>query len=138
MTNPDLQTDVLVRAWCPNLHQEGARFKAVTTRTDISIQVATGDPFTPDVHEITRPGLIVIAPSRTGPGAQNAVDVTVRGIPDRIKLTILQTPELIWLPLNAHRDPLMNWRIECIPYTEWIRLRLGEIEPEVARSQDGR
>lgn len=136
MTNPDLQTDVLVRAWCPNLHSEGARFKAVTTRADIAIQVATGDLVHVDVHEVTRAGLIVISPS-AGPGGQNSADITVRGIPDQIKFTILQTPELIWLPLNAHRDPLMNWRIVCIPYTEWIRLRLGEIEPEVARSQDG-
>lgn len=132
-----LQTDVLIRAWEPHLDAEGARFKAVTTRQGITVQVATGDPMFPTVETRTLPGLVVIAPS-AGPGGQNAVDVVIRAIPDRIKFTILSTPELLWLPINAHRDPLMSWRIDCIPYVDWLRLRLGDTDPEITRSDDGR
>ncbi|MBU8834408.1 hypothetical protein [Mycolicibacterium goodii] len=133
-----LQTDVLVRAWTPDLSGEGARFKAVLTRQPIAVQLARVTPGDPLIHRETRsvPGLIVIAPS-AGPTGQNAVDVAVRGIADMIKLTILQTPELLWQPIEAHRDELQSWRIHCIPFTEWLRLRLGDTDPETARSDDG-
>lgn len=135
----DLAADVVVRCWEPDLTHEGARFRATTVRRDITIQTATQDPdeLIPEVQTVTRPGIVVIAPS-AGPGGQNAVDVVVRAIPDRIKLTMLRTPELVWLPVNAHRDALMNWHIEAIPFTEWIRLRLGHKDPEAKASQDGR
>ncbi|MBU8834459.1 hypothetical protein [Mycolicibacterium goodii] len=131
-----LQTDILVRAWDKQLHAEGARFKAVLSRQDVEIHVGymAGEPAS---QRISRPGLVVIAPSGA-PTGQNAVDVTVRAIPDGIKFTILETPELLWQPINAHRDLLLNWRIECIPFTEWLRLRLGETDPETARPDDGR
>ena len=132
----DLQSGVLVRAWEPDLTGEGARFCAVTVRRAITVHTATND-LIPEQQTVTRPGLVVIAPSG-GPGGQNAVDVVVRAIPDRIKFTILSTPELVWLPVSASRDVLMSWSIECLPFTEWIRLRLGDIEPELTRTQDGR
>jgi hypothetical protein len=132
----DLRGDVLVRAWEPDLSAEGARFKAVTVRRAITMHTATNE-LIPEQHTVTMPGLVVIAPS-AGPGGQNAVDVVVRAIPDRIKFTILSTPELVWLPVNATRDALMSWSIECVAFTEWIRLRLGDTEPDLARSQDGR
>ncbi|AHJ86353.1 hypothetical protein 32HC_75 [Mycobacterium phage 32HC] len=131
-----LQTDVLVRAWDKQLGSEGARFKAVLSRQDVEIHLGyvAGEPAS---RRISRPGLVVIAPSGT-PAGQNAVDVTVCAIPDAIKLTILSTPELLWQPINAHRDLLLNWRIECIPFTEWLRLRLGDTDPATARPDDGR
>ncbi|OCB56152.1 hypothetical protein A5722_14750 [Mycobacterium vulneris] len=134
-----LQTDVLVRAWPADLSAEGARFKAVLSRQPIEVQVAHHTPGDPFVHRETRmiPGLVVIAPS-AGPMGMNSADVTVRGISDQIKLTILHTPELLWQPLEAHRDELQSWRIHCIPFTEWIRLRLGDTDPEIARSDDAR
>lgn len=134
-----LQTDVLVRAWPADLSAEGARFKAVLSRQNVAVQVAHVIPGDPFVHRETReiPGLVVIAPS-AGTAGMNPADVTVRGIGDQIKLTILQTPELLWQPLEAHRDEFMHWRIHCIPFTEWIRLRLGDTDPDTARSDDGR
>lgn len=135
---PDrLMADVTVRAWEPNLKQEGARFKATVVRELITLHVADGDPLAPNQRTIALDGITVIAPSAY-PNGQNAVDVVVRAVPDRPKFTILRTPELIWVPINAHRDPLANWRIECIPFTEWIRIRLGANEAEVKASQDGR
>lgn len=134
-----LQTDVLVRAWPADLSAEGARFKAVLTRQNIAVQVARCIPGDPIIHRETReiPGLVVITPS-AGPLGMNPADITVRGISDQIKLTILQTPELLWQPLEAHRDELQSWRIHCIPFTEWLRLRLGDTDPDTARSDDGR
>lgn len=134
-----LQTDVLIRAWDPNINHEGARFKAVLARKNIRVQTAhfdPADPLTVMRQDRELPGLDVIAPS-AAPNLSPA-DVTVRGIADQIKLTILQTPELLWQPINAHRDELQNWHIECIPFTEWLRLRLGDTDPDTARSDDGR
>ena len=133
----DIQQDVRVRAWEPNLRDEGARFIAqAITRRDVTFQARTGDATSLDVEQITRPGLVVIAAS-AGPGNANAVDVCVRAIPDQIKFTILSTPELIWFPIAAHRDALMNWHIETIPYVEWLRIMLRN-EPAVTGTPDGR
>lgn len=136
MSTNDLQADVLVRAWEPNLMQEGARFQATTVRRDVTFQARIGDAMSLDVETITQPGLIVIAPS-AGPGGQNAVDVCVRAMPDQIKFTILRTDELVWIPIAAHRDPMMNWHIECVPFVEWLRIVL-RFDPSVKASQDGR
>lgn len=128
----DLQTDVLVRAWEPNLREEGARFSAMTNRRDITFQARTS-PL--DVEQITMPGLVVIGESAAP--QQNAVDVCVAAIPTQIKFTILSTAELIWFPLAAHRDALGSWHIECIPFTEWLRILL-RVEPTLKGTPDGR
>ena len=135
MTKPDLQTDVLVRAWEPHLGREGARFKAVTVRRDITMRIAHRSPTCTIPSEIVLPGLVVIAPSG-GLAGPNAVDVCIRAIPDAIKFTLRDTPELVWLPISAHRDWMKNWEIECVPLVEWVKFRLGAEDPEVARTQD--
>lgn len=130
---PELQTNVLVRAWEPNLREEGARFAADVVRRDVTFQARTSDF---DVEQITCPGLVVIAPS-AAPAAQNAVDVCVAAIPSQIKFTILSTAELIWFPLAAHRDAIGSWHIECIPFAEWLRILLRN-EPTLKGTPDGR
>jgi hypothetical protein len=140
MTHPtnEIQGDVVIRAWDAWMQREGARFVATTVRRDITLRVTHGSATCGNPSEIVRPGLVVIAPS-AGPLGQNAVDVTVRGLPDQIKFTILRTPETLWIPLQAHRDDvLQDWQIECIPFADWIRIRLGETDPTVARPNDGR
>lgn len=126
-------SDVLVRAWEPNLREEGARFAATIVRRDVTFQARTGDF---DVEQITMPGLIVIAPS-AGPATQNAVDVCVAAIPSQIKFTILATTEMVWFPLAAHRDVMSHWHIECIPFVEWLRIMLRN-EPALKGTRDGR
>lgn len=132
----DLQTDVLVRAWEPHLGREGARFKAVTVRRDVTMRVVHQLPMCTAPDEYVIPGLVVIAPSG-GLAGPNTVDVCIRAIPDAIKFTIRDTAELIWIPINAHRDWMQNWEIECVPLVEWMRIRVGAEDPEVTRTQDG-
>lgn len=126
-------SDVLVRAWEPNLRDEGARFTATILRRDITFQTRTGDF---DVEQITIPGIEIITES-AGAGQRNAADVVVSAIPDQIKFTILSTDELIWLPLGAHRDVMSHWHIECVPYTAWLRILLRN-EPTLKGTPDGR
>ena len=125
--------EVLVRAWEPNLRDEGARFDAAIVRRDITFQARTGDF---DVEQITMPGLALVAES-AGPRGQNAIDVCVRAIPDQIKFTILSTDELIWIPLAAHRDAFNYWHIECVPFADWLRILLRN-EPTLKGTTDGR
>lgn len=129
----DLQSDVLVRAWEPNLREEGARFSAMTERRDITFQARLA-PF--EVEKITRPGLVVIAAS-AAPNGQNAVDVCAGAIAHQIKFTILGTDELIWIPLAANRDGLDQWHFECVPFVEWLRIVLRN-EPELKGTPHGR
>lgn len=132
---PDTLADVLVRAWEPNLRDEGARFKALTTiRRDVTFQARTGNELF--AEQITRPGLVIVTES-AAPASQNAADVCVNAIPSQIKFTILATDELVWFPLNAHRDVLGNWHIECIPFVEWLRIVLRN-EPTLKGTPDGR
>ncbi|MCV7230690.1 hypothetical protein [Mycolicibacterium komossense] len=125
--------EVLVRAWEPNLIDEGARLKATLVRRDITFQARTGDF---DVEQITMPGLAVIAES-AGPRSQNAIDVCVSAIPSQIKFTILSTDELIWMPIAAHRDTFNHWHLECVPFADWLRLKLRN-EPELRGTPNGR
>lgn len=127
---PDLKSDVLVRAWEPNLREEGARFAADIVRRDITFQARTTDSL--DVEQITQPGLVVIADS-----ARTAVQVCVSAIPTQIKFTILATDEMIWFPVAAHRDVMQHWHIECIPYAAWLRILLRN-EPTLKGTPDGR
>jgi hypothetical protein len=40
-----------------------------------------------------------------------------------ITLKILRTDELLWVPVAAHRDPMVGmWRVECVPLVPWLRL----------------
>ena len=80
-------------------------------------------------------GLVVISES-AGPLTQNAVDVCVSAIPQQIRFTIYTTPELIWAPIAAHRDPLNSWHIECVPLIEWLRLTLRN-EPTLKATRPG-
>ncbi len=55
-------------------------------------------------------------------------------------LKIERTTELLWLPVAAHRNELVDlWTIECVPLVSWFRLsqrldedilRRGGIDPE--------
>lgn len=128
MPDDKILASAVVRAWEPTMNQEGARFLATCTRRDVTFQARTGVESL-DVETITRPGLIIIAPS-AGPGRQNAVDVVVRAIPDQIKFTVLQTEELLWFPVAAHRDAMLNWHIETIQYVDWLKIMLRD-EPHV-------
>lgn len=134
-----LQGDVLVRVWDPHVTVEGARFAAVTVRQDVAVRVA--DDATPDsiINDRKLPGLVVITPAGAGI-QQNAADVTIRAISDHFAtLSILATPELLWHPVNVALDRLVNcWRIECIPFIEYMRFRFGSVDPELKATQDGR
>lgn len=78
-------------------------------RRDITFRVNHGGT-NPDNH--TMPGLVIIGTDQAEPIA--------RAI-SRITLKIMRTPELLWLPVNAHRE-FGAWTIECVPLTDWIRL----------------
>lgn len=130
---PELQSDVLVRAWEPNLRDEGARFSAITTRRPVTFHARVADSL--DAELITMPGLVIIAESAAP--QQNAVDVCVAAIPSQIKFTILGTSELIWFPLSAHRDAIGSWHIECVPFVEWLRIVLRN-EPTLKGTPNGR
>lgn len=122
-----IQSDVVVRVWEPDLLREGARLSATTTRRDVTFRTRQENLF--DVEDVTMPGLVVITESGK-PGPDKAGDVVVRAIPDQIRFTILSTEELIWLPVAATRDVLGNWHIETVPYVEWLRIVLRN-EPKV-------
>lgn len=130
----DLKTDVLVRAWEPNLRQEGARFSAMLTRREITFQARVSGSLDPE--QITMPGLVVIGQG-LAPNGQNAVDVCASAIPQQIKFTILQTPEMVWQPLAFSRDIVGAYHIECVPFVEWLRLVLRN-EPTLKGTPDGR
>lgn len=133
-----LMADVLIRAWEPHFESEGARFSATTVRRDIEVRVGHGSAMAPQVTTEHRPGLVVIAPS-AGPGSQNAVDVVVQAIATNpVRFTILRTPELLWHPLTMRRDALDNWEIDCLPFLDYMRIRLGDNEVQLKTSQDGR
>lgn len=133
MTGAKIDADVTVRAWEANLLNEGARFKATTVRRDVTFQARIGNSL--EVDTVTVPGLVVIAPS-AAPTGQNAVDVTVRGIPQHVRFTILKTDEMIWAPVSANLDVLGNWHIETVPLSEWARVILRH-DPDLKAAQDG-
>lgn len=61
----------------------------------------------------------------------------------RQALKIERTTELLWLPVTAHRNDLVDlWTIECVPLVSWFRLsqrrdddilRLGGIDAETGK-----
>lgn len=129
-----LKTDVLVRAWEPNLRDEGARFSATITRRPVTFHARVSN--SPDAELITMPGLVVIGQGAE-PSGRNAVDVVASAIPHQIKFTVLDTPELIWQPLQFSRDVVGAYHIECVPFTEWLRIVLRN-EPTLKGTPDGR
>lgn len=62
--------------------------------------------------EETMPGLVIIGGDDFEPMARNT---------GRIILKIMSTDELLWLPVNAHRE-FGAWTIEAVPLTDWMRL----------------
>lgn len=62
--------------------------------------------------EETMPGLVIIGGDDLEPMARTT---------GRIVLKIMSTDELLWLPVNAHRE-FGAWTIEAVPLTDWMRL----------------
>ncbi|MCV7255661.1 hypothetical protein H7J86_26200 [Mycobacterium hackensackense] len=129
----DITADVLVRAWEPNLRDEGARFASTTVRRDITFQARVSGSL--DAEQITMPGLVVIGQGAE-PSGRNAVDVVASAIPHQIAFTILATPELIWQPLSFSRDIVGAYHFECVPYIEWKRIVLRN-EPTLKGTPSG-
>ncbi len=99
-----------------------------------------------EVSEKTLDGLALIGSGNEHPG-DLSIEPLARDI-GNIAIKIDKTTELLWLPVAAHRDPLVGmWTIECVPLVEWFRasqradeeiLRLAGIDPETGRWADVR
>lgn len=78
-------------------------------RRDITFRINRGGL---DPGDHTTPGIVLIANDDIEPIARSV---------GRIILTILSTPELLWHPVNSHRE-FGAWSIEAVPLTDWLRL----------------
>jgi hypothetical protein len=91
-------------------------------------------------------GLALIGESDERPG-KLSVEALARQV-GLVALKVDRTPELLWLPVAAHRDEHVGlWTIECITLVEWFRvsqrsdaeiLRLAGVDPTTGELADVR
>lgn len=109
--------NVLARARSIDLNTEyGAAIVPEIVRRTVTFTVNRSG----DVGELTLPGVAMIGDS--APGTPSNLEPFARSL-GKIAVTIERTPEFLWTPVNAHRDPMVGlWTIEAVPFTEWFRL----------------
>ena len=74
-----------------------------------------------EAGEETLPGIALI-----GEGAERPGELTIEPLArmiGAITLKIERTAELLWVPVAAHRDPIVGmWTIEAVPLVPWLRI----------------
>lgn len=96
--------------------------------------------------EETLDGLALIGENDQHPG-KLSVEALARQV-GAVALKIDRTPELLWLPVGAHRDELVGmWTIECVSLVAWFRvaqrsdaeiLRLAGVDADTGELLDTR
>lgn len=96
--------------------------------------------------EETLDGLALIGESNDRPG-KLSIEPLAREV-GQVAIKIDRTPELLWLPVAAHRDELVGmWTVECVPLVAWFRLsqrsdaeilRLAGVDPATGELLDAR
>lgn len=115
----EIQRRVLVRVVARDgLGEQGYTLAHEMIGRPVSFRVNLGGM---DTGEETLPGVVLI-----GEGANKAGELTVEPLArmiGNITLKIERTEELLWVPVSAHRDPMVDmWRVECVPLVAWLRL----------------
>lgn len=68
----------------------------------------------------TLPGLVLIG---EGTKAGTLTIEPIARMIGAITLKVERTSEYLWVPVNAHRDSMVDmWRIECVPLIGWLRV----------------
>ena len=115
----EIERRVMVRLIARDgLGEQGYTLAHEMMRRPVTFRVNLGGT---DTGEETLDGLVLI-----GEGAGKAGALTIEPLArmiGMIVLKILRTDEMLWVPVSAHRDPMVDmWRLECIPLIPWLRL----------------
>lgn len=115
----EIERRVLVRLIARDgLGEQGYTLAHEMIRRPVTFRVNLGNI---DTGEETLDGLVLI-----GEGSHKAGELTIEPLArmiGMITLKILRTEEMLWVPVSAHRDPMVDmWRLECVPLVPWLRL----------------
>jgi hypothetical protein len=115
----EIERRVLVRVIARDgLGEQGYTMAHEMIRRPVTFRVNLGGV---EAGEDTLDGVVLI-----GEGANRAGELTIEPLArmiGNITLKILRTDAMLWVPVSAHRDPMVDmWRIECVPLVAWLRL----------------
>lgn len=111
------EKDVLVRARAADFTREyGAVIVNEIVRRDVTFKLNKSG----EISETSMPGIALIGDSAAG--SPHNLEPFARHI-GQIVITVERLPELVFVPVNAHRDPMVGlWTLEAVPFTGWFRL----------------
>lgn len=115
----EIERRVLLRVVARDgLGEQGYTLAHEMIRRPVTFRVNLGGT---EAGEETMPGVVLIG---EGIGKSGALTIEpLARMVGNITLKIERTPELLWVPVNAHRDSMVDmWRIECAPLVPWLRL----------------
>lgn len=115
----EIKRRVLVRVVARDgLGEQGYTMAHEVIRRPITFRVNLGGV---ESGEETLPGVALI-----GEGANRPGELTLEPIARMIggiTLKIERTAEYLWVPVNAHRDSMVDmWTVECVPLIAWLRI----------------
>ncbi|WP_229482190.1 hypothetical protein, partial [Mycolicibacterium mageritense] len=121
MTDHETMRRVLVRivdnvgTW----REIGYTIASEAIRRPVTFPARVGGP-TADPSEATLDGLALIGEG--GKDGHLSIEPIARMLGQQA-LKIARTPELLWLPVTAHRTDIVDlWTIECVPLVSWFNL----------------
>lgn len=115
----EIERRVLIRVVARDgLGEQGYTLAHEVIRRPVTFRVNLGGV---EAGEETLPGVVLIGEGINKSGALT-IEPLARMV-GNITLKIERTDEYLWVPVNAHRDSMVDmWRIECAPLIAWLRL----------------